>query len=157
MTARPLRLTRAHAVPGRLRLRAAGRLERATLAALIDRIAAVEGVAGVVARPNTGSLILTLSDSAEAVEGRLESLGIAHVGPPPAPPPVGQVVQFGMLKLDGDIRRHSEGALDLKSTIALALSAGAVLQLARGRVAGPATTLAMAAFSLLDPGRGKER
>lgn len=155
MTDRPLRLTRAHAVPGRLRLRAAGQLERGALAALVDRIAAVEGVAGVVARPNTGSLILTLRDSAEAVEDRLQVLGIARIGPPAQPPPLGQVVQFGMLKLDGDIRRQSEGALDLKSTIALALAAGAVLQLARGRIAGPATTLAMAAFGLLDPGRGR--
>jgi len=157
MSDRPLRLTRAHAVPGRLRLRAAGRLDRATLAGLVDRIAAVEGVAGIVARPNTGSLILTLHDTADAVEERLATLGIARIGPPAAPPPVGQVVQFGMLKLDSDIKRHSEGALDLRSTIALLLSAGAVMQLARGRIAGPATTLAMTAFSLLDPGKGRAR
>jgi len=154
MSAPALRLERAHAVPGRLRLRARGGLDRAALPGLLDRIAAVDGVAAVVARPNTGSLILTLRDSAEAVEGRLATLGIARIGPPPAPPPVGQVVQFGMLRLDSDIRRHSEGALDLRSMVALLLSAGAVIQLSRGRVAGPATTLAMTAFSLLDPGKG---
>jgi hypothetical protein len=48
------------------------------------------------------------------------------------------------------VKRRTGNALDLRTALALALAAGAVLQLARGRVAGPATTLAMAAFSLLD-------
>ena len=148
-----LRLERAHAVAGRLRLRAREGLDRATLPGLLDRIARVDGVRHVAARPNTGSLILTIDDAPEAVEKRLAAQGIAKIGPPPAPPPLGQVVQMGMLKLDADIRRQSDGAIDLKSGLALLLAAGAVMQLTRGRVAGPATTLALAAYGLLEPGR----
>lgn len=153
MSAAALRLVRAHAAPGRLRLKAAGGLDRALLPGLLDRVAAVEGVVHVIARPNTGSLILTISDSPEAVETRLAEQGIARVGARPAAPPVGQVAQMGLLKLDADIRRLSEGAIDLRSGLALLLVGGAVLQATRGRVAGPATTLALAAFGLLDPGR----
>lgn len=148
-----LRLERAHAVAGRLRLRARGGLDPAALPALLDRIARIDGVRHVAARPNTGSLILTIAEPPEAIEGRIAQLGIAKIGAPPAPPPVGQVMQMGMLKLDADIRRQSDGAIDLKSGLALLLAAGAVMQLARGRVAGPATTLALAAYGLLEPGR----
>ena len=154
MTAPALRLDRAHVTPRRLRLRARGGLDRAALPGLLDRLAAVDGVEAVVARPNTGSVILTIRDSAEAIENRIATLGIARIGAPPAPPPVSQVMQFGMLRLDSDIRRHSDGALDLRSALAVLLSVGAVMQLTRGRVAGPATTLAMTAFSLLEPGKG---
>ena len=148
-----LRLERAHAAPGRLRLRARGGLDRAARSGLLDRLARVDGVRHVVARPNTGSLILTIADAPEAVEGRIAALGIARIGPPPAPPPLGQVVQLGILKLDAGLLRQSDGAIDLKSGLALLLAAGAVMQLARGRVAGPATTLALAAYGLLEPGR----
>ena len=148
-----LRLVRAHAAAGRLRLRAPDGLDKAALPGLLDRLAEVEGVRHAVARPNTGSLILTIVDPPEAVEARIAARGIAKIGPPPAPPPLGQVVQIGILKLDADIRRQSEGAIDLKSGLALLLAAGAVMQLARGRVAGPATTLALAAYGLLDPAR----
>ena len=59
---------------------------------------------------------------------------------------------MGLMKADMDLGRRTEGALDLRTSIALLLAAGAVLQFARGRVAGPATTLAMSAFALLDRG-----
>ena len=49
------------------------------------------------------------------------------------------------------ITRQTDGALDLRTAMGLMLAAGAVVQLTRGRIAGPALTLAMASYSLLSP------
>lgn len=110
----------------------------------------VHGVARVVFRPNTGSLILeTLIDTAEVLKD-LKDAASLRIAAPPKPPPVGQVIQLGLLRADMDLGKRTDGALDLRTAIALCLLGGAILQLMRGRVAGPATTLAMSAFALLD-------
>jgi hypothetical protein len=57
-----------------------------------------------------------------------------------------------MMKADLGLGQRTGGALDLRTSLALLLAVGAILQLSRGRIAGPATTLAMSAFALLDKG-----
>jgi hypothetical protein len=53
------------------------------------------------------------------------------------------------------LKGRTQNALDLNSAAALLLFFGAAVQLGRGRIAGPATTLAMAALSMLDRERPK--
>jgi hypothetical protein len=67
-----------------------------------------------------------------------------------APPPVGQTMQLGLLQAEVSVKRRTDGALDLRSAIATLLILMAVVQLTRGRIAGPATTLLMSALSVLD-------
>jgi hypothetical protein len=149
----PYRAWVAHSARRRLRLRLDGKtLDADAAQRLADRLASVDGVSHVVFRPNTGSLIVeTLSDAAGVLE-RLRTHPALEVKPAPKPPPVGQVIQMGMMKADMGLGQRTDGALDLRTAIALLLAFGAIVQLSRGRVAGPATTLAMSAFALLDKG-----
>jgi hypothetical protein len=122
---------------------------------LAEQIAAVSGIDKVIARPSTGSVIV---HSARPVENIVEALSAGlgvKVRPQRTPPPVGQVLQYGLMKLDADVLRTTDKSLDLRALLALFLLFAAVVQIARGRIAGPATTLAMTAFSLLDPARFK--
>jgi hypothetical protein len=143
----------AHLSKRRLRLRCESGPDLArTAQALADDLASVRGVARIVVRPNTGSIIIdTLTDAAEVLDGLKAHSAIAIVSRA-KPPPVGQVLQLGLLKADMDLGKRTDGALDLRTTIALLLIVGAVVQLARGKVAGPTTTLLMSAFSLLYKG-----
>jgi hypothetical protein len=139
-----------HRAEGRMRLRFSGAVPQGdALAAFADRLAGIDGVRRVRARPNTGSVILDLAGPADAVLGALEGAGVARIVAPPKPPPVGQVIRLGLMQADASVARQTGGALDLRTALGLALLAGAAVQLGRGRVAGPATTLAMTAWSLL--------
>lgn len=143
----------AHRSRRRLRLRLDGpTLKPEAAQDLADSLSSVDGVARVVFRPNTSSLIVeTLNEAGDVLE-KLKASQALRIISTPRPVPVGQVIQMGLMKADMDLGRRTEGALDLRTSIALLLAAGAVLQFARGRVAGPATTLAMSAFALLDRG-----
>ncbi|MEZ5714015.1 MAG: hypothetical protein R3D85_01885 [Paracoccaceae bacterium] len=149
-TPQPLKLQQAHLSRYRARLRAEAEVLRDDLIALADRIAAVEGITRVLARPATGSLILETAAEAADVLASLKDLGLVRIAAPGKPPPVDQVLQLGLARMDFGIRDKTDNELDLRTAMALALIAGAIVQMARGRYAGPATTLLMSAFSLLD-------
>lgn len=128
-------------------------MERTALVDLAERLAAVAGVHRVLARPSTASLIIeTQRPAAEALK-EMEAAGIVRFVTPPHPPPVRQSVQLGLAKVDLGLRSRTEQSLDLRTALGLLLLFGAIVQLARGRVAGPATTMAIAALSLLDNGK----
>lgn len=154
-SAAPITLERAHATAERLRLRVRGRPGAEVMAELADRLIALPGIARVIVRPNTGSVIVTATDSADAVLDQIAALDGVRVTEAPKPPPLDRTMQVGLLKLDADIKARTDETLDLRAVLVLFLLVAALVQLARGRVAGPATTLAMAAFSLLDFGRGR--
>ena len=139
-----------HVTAGRARLRLAQRLEPPALDALADRLAASPGVRRVVLRPNTGSVIVEAAAGEAALKRLIEGLDFLKLLPPAKPVPIGQVAKFGELMLDQKIRDQTGGALDLRAALALLLFATAVIQLFRGRVAGPATTLLVAALALLE-------
>lgn len=144
-----------HAIDGRLRLRVREDLAADAWTGLADRMAGIPGIRKVVLRPNTRSAILTIDEPAATILDRLGETPGTRVVDAPAPPPIGQALQIGLMKLDHDLKRTTRETVDLRSLIALLLLVGAGGQLVRGRIAGPASTLAMAAFSLLEPGRTK--
>jgi hypothetical protein len=148
-------LEHAHATAERLRLRVRGKPEAEVLSDLADRLIALPGVERVVIRPNTGSIIVTTSDTADAVLEHIAALEGVRIAEKPKPPPLDRTMQFGLLKLDADIKSRTDEALDLRAILVLLLLVAALVQLTRGHIAGPATTLAMAAYSLLDFGRGR--
>lgn len=155
MPDRPVALEIRHAVPGRARLRPARAMDAPALKALADRMAAVPGLARVLARPATCSLILGFDGPPEPLFQAIEAAGIARIRPPAPPPPLAQVAQLGLMRADMALKGRTENALDLNAAVALLLMLGAVVQLGRGRIAGPATTLAIAALSMLDRERQK--
>lgn len=141
---------RAQVLGRRARLRPARPLGRDALVDLADRLATVAGVDRVLARPATGSLIVETHHDAGEVLDAMEAGSLIVTRRAPTAPPVGQMVKLGLLRADMGVKSRTEGALDLRTGLALLLIAAALVQLARGRVAGPATTLATAAFSLID-------
>ena len=144
-----------HATSGRLRLRVSRRMDAARMEDLVERIVGVSGIDRAIARPSTGSVIVHSGRPVEDIVQALSAVLGVKVRPQRKPPPVGQALQFGLMKLDADVLRKTERSLDLRALLALLLLFAAVVQLARGRIAGPASTLAMTAFSLLDPARLK--
>lgn len=148
-----VRLIQVHECASRLRLRTEAACSAAAMARLADRLALVPGVVQVIARPNTRSVILSTDRAPEVVLAAISAEGVARIVAPDKAPPVGQVLAVGLMQADMDIRKRSDNALDLRTSLALLLIGAAILQAARGRIAGPASTLLMAAFSLLDTPR----
>lgn len=149
----PLRL--AHQMPGRLRLRTTRPTNAADMSALVDRIAAVPGLKRVVGRPQSGSVIIEGEGAGLDIKDRLESHGVALISAEPHhfAPPIDQALQFGLAKLDFEIAEHTEKSLRLHSLLAILLVGAAAIQIARGQIAGPATTLLVSALSLLEQPR----
>ena len=152
---RPVNVTVAHEIPGRLRLRVKDALDRAGYERLVDRVAATALASRVVARPNTGSLIVEGRPPGEPLLTQLQSRGVLAVTATPAQsaPPIDQLAQLGMARLDHEIGSRTSGALNFHSALAVALMLGAAYQASRGRIAGPATTLFISALSLIDKSR----
>lgn len=145
-----LRLELVHSTRLRARLRATSGTGRDRLVTLANDVAAVPGVNRALVRPATCSLIVETAEPVAAVLDRIMAQGLARIDLPKPAPPVDQLLQLGLLRADLGMKNQTDGALDLRTALALALAAGALFQLSRGRVAGPATTLAMSALSLLD-------
>lgn len=158
--ARPPALEIQHATDGRVRLRPAKSLPPAELKALADALASVPGIRRVVSRPNTGSLILDVDGLAAPVLEAVVASGLARPREKDAPPPIGIVGKFGLMRAEMKVKEATGGTLDLYSALSLVFAMGALVQLGQGRIAGPASSLAMAALALLDrsgrePGSGK--
>lgn len=146
----PVRLQRMHETGRRARLKTETPADRAALVNLANDVASIPDVLRALVRPGTGSLIIeTLGPVAPVLE-ELVTRGIAQIMAPPRQPPVRQVIQLSLLRADMGVKARTGDALDLRTAIALALLAGALLQLTRGRISGPATTLAVGALTLLD-------
>lgn len=119
------------------------------MSTLVDALAATGGIDRIVGRPNTASLIIETSESAKALTARLVDAGLLRVAPAPKPPPVRDVARLGLLNADQALSRRTEGALDMRTAFALALAMAALYQLARGRLFGPALSMALGAASML--------
>lgn len=150
-----MRVHRVHLLQRRARLRAEAPTDRAALVGLAERIATVAGVERVLARPSTASLIVETHRPASDALDEMQAAGLIRVVAAPHPPPVRQSVQLGLARADLGLRSRTGEALDVRAAIGLLLLAGAILQLARGRVAGPATTMAIAALAMFENGKAR--
>jgi hypothetical protein len=122
----------------------------AELKALADALAGVPGVLRVVSRPNTGSLILDVDGPAAPLLDAVASSGLARPHEKDAPPPIGMVGKFALMRAEMQVKEATGGTLDLYSALAVVFAMGAIVQLGQGRIAGPASSMAMAALALLD-------
>ncbi|MFG1417694.1 hypothetical protein V5F38_09150 [Xanthobacter sp. V0B-10] len=149
----PIPVRIAHHMAGRTRLTAPAEVSGDALRACAERIAASGAVSAVV-RGN--SLILTHAAAlprAAAPHGLPPSLaallaeaGLA-VAPEPPRHPIGRTAS-ALGRLNGAFAQASGGRMDVTNAAFVALVAAGFVQLARGRVAGPAITLFGQALTL---------
>jgi hypothetical protein len=130
-----------HAIPGRTRLRCPKlRRDRQACELLADAFAARQGVHEVRIRPYTSSVLvlhapeITSSELAELVRGVLVLERVLEVGErPPRPtdtPELSRLAKMAAVafrQIDRDVKRASEGSVDLGTLVtALFFGAGAV-------------------------------
>ncbi|PJK30196.1 hypothetical protein [Minwuia thermotolerans] len=143
----------AHSFGVRARLRFPGRAgDAAFLKELAARAGALEDVVHVEPRPESASLVVIHVGDFGALAAAAEVAGVFRIAAPVAERPeipLHFLAQGLVGRLDRVIERHSEGVIDLRDASSLALVAMALLQLARGNVATPATTALWYGLSLL--------
>lgn len=117
--------------------------------ALADALAE-SGVDRVEIRTVTGSIILTHAARWETVAACLPGAGLVIVAAPPPPPQADPIGEAGERVSEANLllTLFSQGRLDLRNAAFLGLVVTGLVQLARGRVAGPALTLFGQALTL---------
>jgi hypothetical protein len=140
-----------HNSPGRLRLRISARRGRADyFASIEEKLVQCPGVERVVTNPVTGSVLLEPAIDLAALvtftqTQQLFQLAQATTHLVPLRQQIAE--HFGVL--DGELRRLSGGGIDLGALGFIGLVTLATVQLQRGHVLGPASTLLWAAIGLL--------
>lgn len=154
--AAPLKARIVHQTEGRTRLSLHDTAAHDRLVALADALAAC-GVDKVEIRTVTCSIILTHEAPWSSLADRVAAAGLHLVTPPPPPPPKApiQETEERLSQADLIMSLFSRGQLDMRNAVFLALVAGGLVQLARGRVAGPAVTLFGQAMTLALLGQGR--
>lgn len=132
----------AHQTGGRTRLSLTGTVPHERLVTLADRLAEA-GIEKVEIRPGTGSIILTHSQSWTCLAKAVEGVGLKVVSAAPPPPEQDPIeeTEARFSKANLMMALFSNGKIDLQNAAFLILILSGLLQLARGRVAGPAFTL----------------
>lgn len=140
------------ALQGRLRHQTGGRVrigldeplpDDAALQRLAEWFNGLQGVQKVEIRPTTGSLIILHDGEFEPIAKAIAEVGALTLLPPKAAAridPIGDTMRR-LSAADATIGRLSGGRADLMSTVFAGLVLAGIVQLARGRVAGPAITL----------------
>ncbi|MFG1359603.1 hypothetical protein [Xanthobacter pseudotagetidis] len=146
---RPVHARLAHRAGGRTRLVILGKVPHARLVALADALAAA-GIAKVEIRPKTGSIVLVHDTAWEDLADTLKGAGLKVADPaPPEPDPAPiEDAATRLAKADLLMALLTKGRLDLQNAAFLGLTLVGLVQLARGRLAGPALTLFGQAITL---------
>lgn len=141
----------AHRTPGRVRLRLPERRgDIGFFADLARRLADCEGVARVETNPRTGSVLIMHTGELEPILrwGERERR-FALLGREPREPSMGERLRAEVAGFSQGLRRATSGQLDLPTAAFVLLLAGAAVQMRRGSLLSPATTLLWYASSLL--------
>lgn len=142
-----------HRAAFRGRFRLGAPLDPSAAGGLATALAALDGVRRAVVRPHTGSVIVETVLPLSHIVAAVETHGIARIEPAVAQPAMGQAFEIGLERARRAIDRETAGALDLRGAVVALLLITAAVQITRGRLAGPATTLLMSALALLDVNR----
>lgn len=140
-----------HRAPGRYRLRVPqGRGDLDFFETIADSLSVLEGVLSVQANPKTAS-VLILHEGLD-IDVLTHSLGDRITLDPDAPyvaPSRLNASVKGLNELDAWIARISRGGSRVDSVLFLLLVVSGLVQLARGQVLAPASSLLWYAFELL--------
>jgi hypothetical protein len=144
-----------HQTAGRLRLRLPQRRKDVIyLEALAAAAAELPGILAAQANPVTGSLLLLYEEDeadtfADAFDRLVDTHGIVlQFGTPPLPP-VRPALQRGLAGIDSYLGQLSQQSTDLRSVGVLFFLVLSLVQLGRGQVLAPATSLLWYALDLL--------
>ncbi|GGB38114.1 hypothetical protein GCM10011316_07720 [Roseibium aquae] len=154
---KPIKVHLVHSTDGRARLRLVRPVTRARLEDVCEALARMPGVTRSLARPNTGSLIVEADLKKNALADLLAACSAIKIVPKMPSPPLGASLQFGLLRADQAITQRSGGQLNLHTALGALLLVLSIVQLARGRIVGPAATLLVNALSLLENGGPNRR
>ena len=133
-----------HRMPGRVRFALGHPLPaRESLESLADALASVEGIREVEIRPRSGSIIVRHGGSYDDIAKALADAGLVIEVNEEESRPVDPVQETldRLSVADRALQRWTGGRADIWSVSFSALVAGGLIQLGRGRVAGPALTL----------------
>lgn len=118
---------------------------------LVSELARLPGLERIEANPVTATvLIVPAPDPAQLARRAAEAGLFALAGAASTPgAPLAQTVARSFAEFNDQLRRTTGGVLDLPSVGLLAFVSAALLQLQRGQVLGPASTLLWSAVGLL--------
>jgi len=140
-----------HNSPGRLRLRLRAQRGHADyFAGVEEKLVQCPGIERVVANPVTGSVLLEPAIDLAALVAFTQAQQLFQLAQTPAlMAPLTQQVAERFGTLNGELRRISGGGIDFGAVGFIGLVTLATIQLQRGHVLGPASTLLWSAISLL--------
>jgi hypothetical protein len=140
-----------HNSPGRLRLRIRALRGRADyFSGIEEKLVQCPGIERVVTNPVTGSVLLEPANDLAALAAYTQAQQLFQLAQAPAlMPPLTQQVAERFGAVNGDLRRLSGGGIDFGAVGFIGLVTLAVVQLQRGHVLGPTSTLLWSAISLL--------
>lgn len=140
-----------HNSPGRLRLRIRARRGRADyFAGIEEKLVQCPGIERVVTNPVTGSVLLEPASDLAALVTFTEVQQLFQLAQEPVlMAPLTQQVAERFGALNGELRKFSGGGIDLGALGFIGLVTFAAVQLQRGHVLGPASTLLWYAAGLL--------
>ncbi len=143
-----------HQLAGRVRLRLPHRRKDvAFFQSAIEHLEALPGLEHAKANPATGSLLVEFDEGSEVFASlktylRAQDIAIDYGDPPMAA--ARPTIKHGIKQVDDYIGLLSEQATDLRSIGILFFLALSVLQMARGQILAPASTLLWYALYLLN-------
>ncbi len=148
-----------HRSSGRLRLRVRSRRgDGAYFAGVTARLSSVRGIRTLEAKPATGSILLQHSLDDDTLLSLAKEQDLFEVADPaPVPEPPFAAISRRYDEIDRWVSNATGGQADLSTALFGALAASALVQLARGNVGVPATTLLWYAGSVVLLARNDRR
>lgn len=145
-----------HVNAGRLRLRIRARRGQADyFAGIEEKLAQCPGVERIVTNPVTGSVLLEPAIDLGALAAFAQTHQLFQIAEAPVlMAPLTRQLAERFTDLDGELRKLSGGGINLGALGFIGLMTLAAVQLQRGHVLGPASTLLWYAAGLLRTGRG---
>ena len=143
--------TIAHALNDRIRFRILSRRGNATYFARLEQaFAASEAVSHVETNPLTGSVLLYHNTSIDELADDALARGLFRVQPHVVLPNKGLDAAATWLdEADRRLRRASQETVDMQEFLFIGLVGASIVQLLRGSILGPASTLLADAISIL--------
>ena len=148
-----------HRMRGRVRIRFDRPIpDLPALELIVHQIGSMDGVERVAANADTGSLTIHHAGDFEPIAKAIADEGLMHIRDADDDNPMDPVaaVASGLAGANAAVGRMTLGRADLIGLAFIGLVGGGIVQMARGRIAGPALTLfgQAATLAMLRPSSG---
>jgi hypothetical protein len=138
-----------HAVPGRVRYRILERRGDAEFFRGVQELLRQhDGIQTVAVNAATASILVHHTGEADEIAAAAQAAGLFEVAPMPTPS-LGAQARSGLRTADRDLRRITDGRVDMNSALFLGLTGLAMHQALKGNLLAPASTLLWYALEAL--------